>query len=93
MKIHPSKVPLIPDRFFHIYNHGNNDRNIFFKEDNFKYFLNKFALYLLDYVDVYAYCLMINHFHMLIKLKPKKSIQAAIIKDFSNNKPKDLSDF
>jgi putative transposase len=25
--------------------------------------------YLLPYVDVYAYCLMINHFHLLIKIK------------------------
>jgi putative transposase len=55
--------------FYHIYNRGNNKENIFFEEKNYQYFLKLFDKYLSPYVDVYAYCLMPNHFHFLIRIK------------------------
>ena len=54
---------------YHIYNRGNNKENIFFEEKNYQYFLNQFDKYLSAFVDVYAYCLMPNHFHFLIRIK------------------------
>jgi REP element-mobilizing transposase RayT len=61
---------LIENQFYHIYNRGNNKENIFLNRSNYVYFLNKFKKYLLDKVDVYSYCLMPNHFHLLTKIKP-----------------------
>lgn len=58
--------------FYHIYNRGNNKQAIFFEEKNFDYFLTQFNKYLSPFVDVYAYCLMPNHFHFLIKIKVKE---------------------
>ena len=58
-----------PGCFYHIYNRGNNRQNIFFEERNYLYFLRLFEKYLFNLVDVYAYCLMPNHFHFLIKIK------------------------
>ena len=58
-----------PGNFYHIYNRGNNKENIFFEEKNYYYFLKKFDEYLSAFSDVYAYCLMPNHFHFLIKIK------------------------
>lgn len=55
--------------FYHIYNRGNNKENIFLSGDNYEYFLKKFYRYLDNFVEVYAYCLMPNHFHFLIKVK------------------------
>lgn len=55
--------------FYHIYNRGNNKQDIFFEEKNYYFFLNLFDKYLSPLVDVYAYCLMPNHFHFLIKVK------------------------
>jgi putative transposase len=54
---------------YHIYNRGNNKQLIFFERKNYIHFLFLFKKYLSDYVDVYAYCLMPNHFHFLVKIK------------------------
>ena len=54
--------------FYHIYNRGNNKQPIFFEKKNYHHFLKLFDKYLDGFVDVYAYCLMPNHFHFLIKI-------------------------
>jgi REP element-mobilizing transposase RayT len=55
--------------FYHVYNRGNNKQPIFFERRNYIHFLSLFKKYLSGYADVYAYCLMPNHFHFLIKVK------------------------
>ena len=57
--------------FYHIYNRGINKANIFFEPRNYDYFLKKFNHYLFDYLDLYSYCLLPNHFHFLVKVKEK----------------------
>lgn len=51
---------------FHIYNRGNNKQTIFFERENYIYFLFKIRKYLLPHCQIFAYCLMPNHFHLLI---------------------------
>ena len=51
---------------YHIYNRGNNNQTIFFKRDNYLYFLNKVRKYIFPNCDILAWCLMPNHFHFLI---------------------------
>ena len=58
-----------PNQLFHIYNQGNNRREIFFSDENYKYFLWKMRAYLLPFGDLVAYCLMPNHFHWLFYVK------------------------
>ena len=57
------------DKFYHIYNRGNNSCLLFYNEKNYEFFLRRFDMYLSDFVDVYAYCLLPNHFHLLIRIK------------------------
>jgi putative transposase len=57
-------------KFYHIFNRGNNHEKIFYEEANYKYFLHKFDKYLSGFIDVFAYCLMPNHFHILGRVKP-----------------------
>lgn len=52
--------------FYHIYNRGNNKQNIFFNEDNYHYFLDKIETHITPTCDLLAYCLMPNHFHLLV---------------------------
>jgi putative transposase len=54
--------------YYHLYNRGHNKEKIFFEEENYIYFLNQFKKYLLPHVDVFAYCLMPNHFHFFIRI-------------------------
>ena len=65
------------DSLYHLYNQGNNRRNIFFSEGDFRTFINISKDRLLPFADVLAWCLMPNHFHLLIRpteagLIPKK---------------------
>lgn len=75
-----------PGHFYHIYNRGNNRENIFYKERNYKYFLEKFDEYLSEYIHVYAFCLLPNHFHFLIRI-PEKENDAIALSDVIDNLP------
>lgn len=61
--------PLYLDSYYHIYNRAVGKEKLFYKDINYSYFLNKFKYYLRQYVDVFSYCLLPNHFHFLIKVK------------------------
>ena len=76
--------PLEPDTSYHIFNHANGFENVFCQEDNFHYFLEKVRLYISPIAEIYAYCLMPNHFHLVIRIRKRKVIEALIInKNFS----------
>ena len=54
---------------YHIYNQGNNRQKIFFKREHYFYFLKKIRKYILPYADILAWCLMPNHFHLMVLVK------------------------
>jgi putative transposase len=51
---------------YHIYNQGNNRQEIFFKHENYLFFLKKIQTHILPYADILAWCLMPNHFHLMV---------------------------
>lgn len=61
--------PLVPDTFYHIYNRACGSEKLFLEPKNYFFFMDLFEERLLDYVDLFCYCLIPNHFHMLIKTK------------------------
>ena len=65
----PAPKPLEPGKFYHLYNRGNNRENIFIEERNYRYFLEQYAKYIHPIADTYAYCLLRNHFHLLVRIK------------------------
>jgi len=60
---------------YHVFSRGNNLENIFKEPRNYDLFLNLIKKYLLKVADVYAYCLLNNHFHLLVKIKEKTNIE------------------
>jgi REP element-mobilizing transposase RayT len=74
-------VPLEYGRYYHIYNRGNNRANLFVAEHNYRYFLKLYAQHVEPVADTYAYCLLPNHFHLLVQIKdladpgPRKTSQ------------------
>jgi putative transposase len=68
------RIPLEPNKMYHIYNHANGNDNLFYTEDNYFYFLKRYSELLSPIIDTYAYCLMPNHFHWLVKIKSEKEI-------------------
>ncbi len=65
---------LNPDQIYHMYNHANGTESLFRNEDNFSYFLQRFDNYISLVAYTFAYCLMPNHFHFLVKIKDEKTI-------------------
>ncbi len=54
------------NKLYHIYNQGNNRQRIFFTTENYLFFLKKIKLHVLPYADILAWCLMPNHFHLMV---------------------------
>jgi putative transposase len=63
-------IPLEAGNYYHIYNRGNNSGRIFFSDRNYQYFLDKYRFYVGPYVQTVAYCLLPNHYHLLVKIRP-----------------------
>jgi putative transposase len=61
-------TPLLPGNYYHIYNRGINKQRIFMDGENYHYFLQLMKKYLIHSIEVYTYCLMPNHFHILISI-------------------------
>jgi putative transposase len=54
---------------YHVYNRGNNSQTVFYSHENYLFFLEKLRKYILQHADVLAWCLMPNHFHLMIAVK------------------------
>ena len=75
--------------FYHLYNRGVEKRNIFLDEHDYKMFIHLLKYYLdsklgsdpkhkirnlSSEIDLLAYCLMPNHFHLLVRQKSSDGI-------------------
>ena len=65
----PSPSPLEQGVTYHIYNRGINGENVFVEDRNYRFFLERYARYIEPVAFTYAYCLLKNHFHLLIRTK------------------------
>jgi REP element-mobilizing transposase RayT len=56
------------DNYYHIFNRGCNKQPIFFSDDNYIYLLKKIKESYQEFgINIFAYCLMPNHYHFLIQ--------------------------
>jgi len=69
-----------PNQIYHIYNQGNNKQRIFFRDENYLYFIEKMRKYLLPNVHILCYCLMPNHFHWLVYTKEQACLPSTSVK-------------
>ncbi len=88
-----SPSPLSYNTYYHIYNRGNNGENIFIQERNYDHFMNLYAKYIEPIADTFGYCLLRNHFHMLVKIKPEEEIQETLRVFSTNQECKRQDDF
>jgi putative transposase len=56
------------DNFYHVFNRGNNRQLIFPQQRNYAFFLSKVKDILSQHCHIVAYCLMPNHFYLMIYL-------------------------
>ena len=63
------------DLLYHALNRGNNRAAVFFGRDDFRAFLDAFGQTHQRYpFRLYGYCLMTNHFHLLLSPRPGQSV-------------------
>ena len=77
----PRRVtPLIAGQYYHVFNRGNNRQAIFLERENYLFFLRRMREFLVGgaetsevlktsdvWTQVIAYCLMPNHYHLLVR--------------------------
>lgn len=73
--------------FYHIYNRGNNGTTLFHTPDNYYHFLRLYEKYVEPIADTYAWCLMGNHFHLLVRIKEEGDI--GFLADFNSSRSGD----
>ena len=79
-------TPLEPGQIYHIWTHANGKENLFREEENYAYFLEKYSLYIEPVAETFAYCLMPNHLHLMVRVREEKVIRNSL-------KEKDLTGF
>ncbi len=57
------------DKFYHVYNRTVDRKPMFCNDGNYEFFLKKYDEYLSSVIDTYAYCLLGNHFHLLLRIQ------------------------
>ena len=72
MKKHTKAIEC--NAYYHIYNRGINVEAVFKNENNYAFFLLQYSKFIEPIADTYAYCLLSNHFHFLIKTKCTQEI-------------------
>jgi REP element-mobilizing transposase RayT len=81
-KVPSSQKPSIMQKFepldfgksYHIYNKGINGEEIFLNCEHYEKFLRLYEKYIDEIADTFAWCLMKNHFHFLIRIKEQELI-------------------
>jgi putative transposase len=68
----PETMHFEAHNIYHIYNQGNNRQSIFFRHENYLFFIKKMRTHILPFGDFLCYCLMPNHFHWLIYVREPK---------------------
>ena len=76
-------IPLEYGKYYHVYNRGINSCELFSEKANYEYFLRLYDKYIPLIANTYAWCLMGNHFHLLVRIKEEKEIGLIRLK----NKP------
>lgn len=83
-----------PSSVYHIYNCANGDENLFREPKNYVFFLTKYAKYIQPIADTFAYCLLPNHFHAMIRIKePKEILEYLYINQYNRQTQTNLQHF
>jgi REP element-mobilizing transposase RayT len=88
-------IPLFPSRLYHVFSRATGSEKLFKEEENYRYFLQKMNQHLSPVCFIRAYCLLPNHFHLVVEIKEENQIKAAFLavkKDKVYN-PEIISDF
>lgn len=80
----PRKERLVEEGQYHIINRGVERRNIYLEDSDYEFFMELMLKVAKDYhITIHAFCLMSNHYHILLETKQKNLSKAV---QFLNDK-------
>jgi len=86
-----NREPLIEGNYYHIYNRGNIGGNLFYENENYDYFLRLYEKYIEPVTETFAWCLLKNHFHLLVYIKEPDEIDPKFLSYSTVKKPKAIN--
>lgn len=69
-------IPLLPDHVYHVFSRAVGNEKLFLEDENYMFFLNAYKRHISPISDTFAYCLLQNHFHFLIRIKSIEIIKS-----------------
>ncbi len=73
-------------QYYHVYNRGVNREAIFFNEGNYAFFIRRIRRYFQPtLVHVIAYCLMPNHYHLLVRVCTDDEFGTKVMQPFGTS--------
>ncbi len=70
------QVKFEPGKRYHVFNHATGFDKLFLSDENKRYFLQRYAEYIEPVCKTFAYCLMNNHFHLLVEVRSEAELRA-----------------
>ena len=74
-------ILLQPGRYYHIFNCAKNGDPLFNTEEDYKFFLKLYKANIVPVTDTYAYCLLHDHLHILVRIR--EDAEGSLYKPFA----------
>ena len=68
-------TPLLPENTYHLFSRANGNELLFLNDNNYQFFLDRFQKHTVPVANTLAFCLLPNHFHILVQIKTVKEIK------------------
>jgi putative transposase len=65
---------MLPGESYQLFNHANGKENLFIEQKNYSFFLKKLATHILPVCKLFSYCLMPNHFHLVLQVPDEEDL-------------------
>jgi putative transposase len=87
------KAPFAANCFYHIVCKSIDGLPLFDEPKDYWIFLERFKKFNDGFLDVWAYCLLFNHAHFIVKVKHTDAIRSYILQLLPENKTKSMNSF
>lgn len=67
-------IPLEAGQIYHIWTHANGAENLFREPENYRFFLEKYTHHVHPVVEMFAYCSMPNHLHLMVRVREEDDL-------------------